>query len=244
MKKLKKLYSGATGKGGVGKSTAMASLANTFTVDGVPYVGIDCDIENSGKPGAFHRSVPGCILTNPRSTEDLDAMLRAAAESDAEHIICDLPANASGDFLPWVSEILSPEFLDDIGIRFIAVGVVTPEPASVASVLEWQGKLHGIATPLVVLNRREVERVERPIQDVFAEWFRRVPRKSAPVEIEMPALYGPAAAKLQSAGVLPSAFRAASSADMFDARRIAAWGEKMRAAWNDALPKILGGDAQ
>ena len=241
--KTKIIYFPPPGKGGTGKTTGMSTLIDTLMATGLKISAIDCDAENADKPGAFHRVVP-CERYNLHSTADLDDMIRGCAEGKAEHIVIDMPANGSTDFLPWATEMLNPELLDELGLRIVMVGVVTPEPASVASVLQWQRATYGMVENVVLLNRKVAERVPRSTEQTFAEWFAKISPDANILSVEMPGLYAPAAAKMQAAGGLPSRYKAQSSADLFDTRRIQAWAQKMHAAWQEVLPKIWGTEAK
>lgn len=217
-------------------------MADALSQAGVPYSAVDCDFENAGKPGALHLYLPSAARYDIRSVSDLDELIGAAASSEADVTLVDLPANAGGDFLAWAGEALSSDILRELGLRATALGVVTREPASLASLLSWTEALRDDVSYAAALNRRHAERVEAPGEVVFAEYFKCGFREAAsPVaEIEIPGLYEDAANKMQAYSVLPSRVGDEKRIDPLNRARIRRFGEKIRLAWAAALPALLG----
>lgn len=233
------------GKGGIGKSLALLTLADAMSQEGVSFSVVDCDGENAGKPGALHRFLPKATRYDIRSVADLDALIEAAAGATAETTLVDLPANAGGDFLAWAADAFHPTTLNELALRVVALGVVTREPASLASLVAWAQVLESSVSYAVALNRRQLERVEIPSDIAFADYFRCGFREAAnPVEIELPGLYEPAAIQMQAYSVLPSLGAGDKRIDVLNRVRIRAFSEKTHAAWTSVFPALVGQNAE
>jgi len=70
---MKNLIFSVGGKGGLGKSLAVLTLADALSQAGVPYAAVDCDCENACKPGALHLYLPTAARYDIRSLSNLAA---------------------------------------------------------------------------------------------------------------------------------------------------------------------------
>lgn len=224
------------GKGGVGKTLSLATLADYLTVRGREFVALDCDTENSGKASAFGSLLPEAGTPNLRSIADCDRLLTTAAQAECGLTLADLPANASGDFLAWFEQVADEETLQALDVRIIGLGVITPEPATFASVAEWAAALQGRATYVVIKNHRTAQRVEKSASELFPEYYgtetgKKFRKLFAPVEIELPGLYAGSMAAFLRAGRLPSEIDATTQIPILDRTRIRTWTARAHEQW-------------
>lgn len=232
------------GKGGTGKTFTVASLIDAALRAGVSVSAVDCDSENAEKPGALHRLVEATRY-NLRSVGDCDALVQAAAASEARLTIADFPANAGGDFFGFAREIFQPDLLDALNLKVVNLAVITPEPASLASAIEWANVLEDRVDHVVVLNRRQIERVPRPLGETFSDYHSCGFREAAmPLEIELPALYEEAALRLSKAGRLPSRVEPGDM-DLLNAARVRSFASATAKAWAPFFDRFgLGKEAE
>jgi hypothetical protein len=114
------------------------------------------------------------------------------------------------------------------------VGVITPEPASAASVYEWAQKLKTRVSYVIVLNRKKEERVIVPLEETFPEYFGPTGQEFRPVfrpvEIEMPGLYDGSMIQWMKHPILPSQIQLnqKSPIPILDWARINHWSELCR----------------
>jgi hypothetical protein len=202
---MKHLVITACGRGGVGKTTAGVALADYLSEKGYDITPFDCDTENAGKLSSFSQWFGGSAETfNLRNPDDCDRLLEAAANSEADYILCDLPANASGDIAEWWNQVVTPETLKELGLHIIGLGVVSPHPGSAESVHEWIDVLGSRVRYLVALNRLLFERVPGPANQVFSVWNALPVSGVALSSFEIPHLHGPAMEAMIRSGKLPS----------------------------------------
>jgi hypothetical protein len=239
----KRLAFSLGGKGGVGKTLAMITLSDMLTDSEVIHSAFDCDRENAGKASSLAHFLPGISGPDIRSKADVDRLLNETLQGEADITLVDLPANAGGDFLPWFAQ--AKEGLDFLPIKLICVGVITPEPASAASVFEWARKLQDKVAYIVVLNRRKEERVEVPIEESFSEYYgatgQEFRQRANPIEVIMPGLYDGSMVQLMRHPILPSQLRQGEKnpIPVLDRARIIHWGRQTRAEWQKAK-SLLG----
>ncbi len=221
----------------------MITLADMLTEKGIVFSAFDCDQENAGKASSFAHFLPGIGGPDIRSKADADKLLNCACEAEAPITLVDLPANSGGDFHSWFAQ--ATRVLEFMPLTIICVGVITPEPASAASVYEWAQKLKSRVSYVIVLNRKKEERVITPLEETFPEYFgptgqefRRVFR---PVEIEMPGLYDGSMVQWMKHPILPSQLQLnqRSNIPILDRARITYWAQVCRAEWSKAS-ELLG----
>lgn len=232
------------GKGGVGKTLALTILADFLTVQGREFVALDCDTENAGKASAFGSILPEAGRPNLRSVADCDRLLTTASDAECALTLADLPANASGDFLTWFEQVADEETLAALNVRIIGLGVITPEPATFASVAEWAAKLQRRATYVVVKNQRMAQRVERTSAEMFPEYHasdtgRKFRKVFSPQEVELPGLFEGSMAAFLRAGCLPSEIESKTSAiPILDRTRIRTWTKQVHAQWASVVEAL------
>lgn len=137
------------GKGGVGKTSVMTGLAEWFEENRIPVALLDLDTENKAKGSLtnfFGGRVPKINIHTPAG---LDAFVDILAE-DASAILADMGAGAGYITHDWFHKMY-PD-VSAAGVSFTAVGVVTSDPASVESVVNWAAALEERVDYVIVEN--------------------------------------------------------------------------------------------
>ncbi len=137
------------GKGGVGKTCIMTSLAEWFDDNQIPVKLLDLDIENKARGSLTHffgGRVPKININTPAG---LDAFIDHHSDG-IPVILADMGAGAGQITYEWFDRMY-PD-VAEFGIAFTAIGVVTADPASVESVLSWAARLQNRVTYLIVEN--------------------------------------------------------------------------------------------
>jgi MinD-like ATPase involved in chromosome partitioning or flagellar assembly len=137
------------GKGGVGKTGLMVALAEWFEANEIPFTLIDLDTENKARGSLKHFFNGSVTKVNIHTPAGLDTFVDHL-ESGAAIILADMGAGSGQIASEWFDAMY--EDVSATGARFTAVGVVTPDPASVESVLAWANRLQERAQYVVVQN--------------------------------------------------------------------------------------------
>jgi Mrp family chromosome partitioning ATPase len=137
------------GKGGVGKTSVMTGLAEWFEENRIPVTLLDLDTENKAR-GSFTHFFGGRVpKINIHTPAGLDAFVDHLADV-APVILGDMGAGAGKITHDWF-EKMYPD-VTEVGIVFTAIGVVTSDPASVESVLDWAAALQDRVAYVIVEN--------------------------------------------------------------------------------------------
>lgn len=137
------------GKGGVGKTGLMVALAEWFEAHDIPFTLLDLDSENKAR-GSLKHFFNGSVTTvNIHTPAGLDTFIDHL-ESGASIILADMGAGSGQVASEWFDTMY--EDVSATGTRFTAVGVITPDPASVESVLAWANRLQDRVQYVVVQN--------------------------------------------------------------------------------------------
>ena len=138
------------GKGGTGKSAFCAAVVDWYDDRGYSYTLIDLDTEASKSRGSLVHYFPGkAVKVDINQPEALDTLLNALEDGPAV-VIADMGAGAGWQTCAWFDSIY--EGARDLGVAFTAIGLVTPDPASVDSVLKWAVSLQNRVDYLIVKN--------------------------------------------------------------------------------------------
>jgi MinD-like ATPase involved in chromosome partitioning or flagellar assembly len=137
------------GKGGVGKTSVMAGLAEWFDENQIPVTILDLDTENKARGSLTHFFGGRVPKVNIHTPAGLDAFVDHLADG-APAIIADMGAGSGQVTYEWF-EKMYPD-VAEAGIVFTAIGVVTSDPASVESVLAWASRLQDRVDYLIVEN--------------------------------------------------------------------------------------------
>jgi MinD-like ATPase involved in chromosome partitioning or flagellar assembly len=137
------------GKGGVGKTGVVVALAEWFQANEVPVTLLDLDTENKARGSLKHFFDGTVTKVNIHTPAGLDAFVDHL-DGGTPIILADMGAGAGQVAADWFDSMY-----DDVaatGVRFTAVGVVTPDPASVESVLAWANQLQDRVEYVIVEN--------------------------------------------------------------------------------------------
>jgi MinD-like ATPase involved in chromosome partitioning or flagellar assembly len=148
-------------RGGVGKTTIISTLADWYAENNVPVELFDFDDENKANSGLSHfQKSARKIHVDKR--DGLDFFFDVADTTTKPIILADFGARSGRMTFGWFDNTF--EYLKGLDIAFTAVGVVTTDPGSVTSVLEWADHLKKRVDYLIVLNEHQTE------QAVFDVW--------------------------------------------------------------------------
>jgi MinD-like ATPase involved in chromosome partitioning or flagellar assembly len=161
------------GKGGVGKSAFATMLVEWYRKQGAPVALIDMDSENKSR-GSLAHFFPEARKTNIQRARGLDDLV-VALDEGSPIVVADMGAGAGEVAHQWFDSMYAQA--SDFGVAFTAIGLVTPDPASVSSVLAWANFLQDRVDYLMVKNS-----ISNPAdfsywdKDPEAEAFRRLAR--------------------------------------------------------------------
>jgi hypothetical protein len=137
------------GKGGVGKTSVMAGLAEWFEENQIPVTILDLDTENKARGSLTHFFGGGVPKINIHTPAGLDTFVDHLADG-VRVILADMGSGSGQVTHEWF-EKMYPD-VSDAGIVFTAIGVVTSDPASVDSVLDWAARLQERVGYLIIEN--------------------------------------------------------------------------------------------
>jgi MinD-like ATPase involved in chromosome partitioning or flagellar assembly len=137
------------GKGGVGKTSIMAGLAEWFATNQIPVELLDLDTENKARGSLTHFFGGRVPKINIHTPAGLDAFVDHLSDG-VPVILADMGAGSGQVTSEWFDRMY-PDVAES-GVVFTAIGVVTADPASVESVLAWAARLQNRVTYLIVEN--------------------------------------------------------------------------------------------
>jgi hypothetical protein len=140
------------GKGGVGKSTFMSGLAEFYQDRQINAELLDLDNENETK-GSLKSWFPSATKIDIRKANAYDVLLRKAFQSKCDVVLADMGAAQGQRVWEWFDTIYASAIEAGLTVRFTAVGMVTNDPASVESVLQWARHLKDTVEYLIVRNQ-------------------------------------------------------------------------------------------
>lgn len=137
------------GKGGVGKTAVCLGIADWYNSRQIPFIPLDLDTENKAV-GSLRHYFPNAQKVKVHTDAGLDIFLSIFADGQADIVLADMGGGA-GDVTHQWFQFMKDDF-SALGITFTAVGVVTPDPASVESVLTWGANLQDHVQYLIIEN--------------------------------------------------------------------------------------------
>jgi MinD-like ATPase involved in chromosome partitioning or flagellar assembly len=137
------------GKGGVGKTSVMAGLAEWLRENQIPVTLLDLDTENKARGSLTHFFGGQVPKVNIRTPAGLDAFVDHLADG-APVVLADMGAGSGQVTYEWFENMYTD--IADAGIAFTTIGIVTADPASVESVLAWAERLQSRVAYLIVEN--------------------------------------------------------------------------------------------
>jgi hypothetical protein len=153
------------GKGGTGKTAFATMLVEWYAAHKTPCALIDMDTENKAQ-GSLAHFFPKARKSNIHLARELDQFVEVL-DKGVPIVVADMGASAGDVAHEWFDSM--HESASESGIAFTAIGIVTPDPASVASVLDWdlparagglpdRKERHGEAFRLRLLGHRPASR--------------------------------------------------------------------------------------
>jgi len=136
------------GKGGVGKTAFASMLVEWYQNQAIPLTLLDMDTENKAR-GSLTHFFPTARKINMHVPDGLDAFVDVLEEGNPI-VVADLGAGGGAAVQRWFSSMFTS--VAQLGVTFTAIGVVTPDPASVESVLSWGHALQDNVHYLIVKN--------------------------------------------------------------------------------------------
>jgi hypothetical protein len=125
------------------------SLAEWYGHNEIPVQLLDLDTENKARGSLAHFFPGRAAKVNIHTAAGLDAFVDCLYEG-APVVLADMGAGAGKVTVDWFDSMYQSAI--EAGIAFTAIGVVTEDPASVASVLGWANQLQGRVAYIVVKN--------------------------------------------------------------------------------------------
>ena len=136
------------GKGGVGKTAFTTMLVEWYATHGTPHALIDMDTENKSRGSLVH-FFSAARKSNIQQARGLDEFVNVLDEG-APIVIADMGAGAGEVAHRWFDSMSAQA--KENGVAFTAIGLVTPDPASVSSILAWAAFLKKRVDYLIVRN--------------------------------------------------------------------------------------------
>ena len=139
------------GKGGTGKTTLLTALAEWYREHELPFVLLDLDTENKARGSISHFFREDSRKIDIHTPAGLDAFVDCLVGTEDRLVLADMGAGSGQVATQWFEEVY-----DDVaaaGIVFTAIGLVTPDSASVESVLSWAHRLQNRVSYLIVENQ-------------------------------------------------------------------------------------------
>jgi MinD-like ATPase involved in chromosome partitioning or flagellar assembly len=136
------------GKGGVGKTAFSTLLVEWYATQGAPLALIDMDSENKDR-GSLAHFFPQVRKVNIQRARGLDDFIDVLDEG-SPIVVADMGAGAGEVAHQWFDAMHAQAA--DNGVSFTSIGIITPDPASVSSVLSWGNFLQDRVSYIVVKN--------------------------------------------------------------------------------------------
>ena len=156
------------GKGGVGKTLAMAALIECLKDYGMKLTLLDCDTENKQK-GSLCSFFPEAKKIDIRNPDGLDAFIDETNADGSPIVLADLGAGAGFDTIRWFDEMYDAAKRE--GMSFTAVGLVTANPGSLETVFSW-GRALGDKVKYVIVRNLHIGPVPLWDSGEMAQQFR------------------------------------------------------------------------
>ena len=137
------------GKGGVGKTGVALAVADWYERQGLRFTTLDLDSENK-MTGSLKHYFPDALKVNIHTPAGLDAFLDHLSTDDHGIVLADMGGGSGQVAHHWFREM--QQDLGDLNISWTAIGVITPDPASVESVLTWASNLQHQVDYMIVEN--------------------------------------------------------------------------------------------
>jgi CobQ/CobB/MinD/ParA nucleotide binding domain len=174
------------GKGGVGKTTVMATLAEWYASTAYTADLFDMDPDNKAE-GCLKALFAKAHKLPALESWTYDKLLGISLDSSADVILADLGAAQGHRLIPWFRDFYKVMQDSGLDLRWTALGVVDADIASARSVIEWGGELQNTVDYVIVHNHFQdgvASSWENPKLEPDVTAFREA---FSPVEIRMDA---------------------------------------------------------
>jgi hypothetical protein len=195
---LKRVIFSMGGKGGVGKSTVMAGITEYLKSLRISTELLDLDWENK-KEGSLTGWFSDAIKVDIRKSNAYDVLIDRAFRTQTDVVLADLGASQGYRLFDWFEDVYKGALKLNVPLRFTAVGIVTADPASQTSILEWAAHMQDRVDYLIVKNKHRIDDVVawKPESNRTIATFQAT---LSPVEIEVEARDSEIESKLREAG--------------------------------------------
>ncbi len=139
------------GKGGVGKTTVVATLAEWYASNGHQVELLDMDPENKAE-GSLKALFGSAHKLPALESWSYDKLLGISIESDADIILADMGAAQGYQMIPWFKDFYRVMQESGLDLRWTALGIVDGDIASARSVIEWGQELQGSVDYVIIRN--------------------------------------------------------------------------------------------
>jgi hypothetical protein len=129
--------------------------------------------------------------------------------------------------------VATPDVLNELGLTIIGVGTVTASHGAAESVVEWMSSLGESISYLVILNRISFERVPRPKEEAFPDWFLVNTHGLYLQILEIGHLHSPTMDALVRLAKLPSKAIEGTELFVLDRQRVKSWRDRIHAQLDD-----------
>lgn len=137
------------GKGGVGKTSFMLAVVEWFAAQKVEAKLLDLDTENKSRGSLSHYFNKAATKVDIHTAAALDTFIDYL-ENGVSIVLADMGASSGNVTYDWFDSMF--EDIQALGVSFTAIGIVTPDPASVESVLNWAARLQDRVEYIIVEN--------------------------------------------------------------------------------------------
>ena len=153
---LKRVIFSMGGKGGVGKSTVMAGIVEYLQSLDVSTELLDLDWENK-REGSLTSWFPEATKIDIRKANAYDILIDRAFRTKTDVVLADLGASQGYRLFEWFDTVYASALQLQLPLRFTAVGIVTSDPASQSSILEWAEHMQDRVDYLIVKNKHRLD---------------------------------------------------------------------------------------
>jgi hypothetical protein len=174
------------GKGGVGKTTVVATLAEWYASNGFKVAIFDMDPDNKAE-GSLFSFFPNALKLPALESWTYDRLLGVSLDSDADVILADMGAAQGHRMIPWFRDFYRVMQDSGIALRWTAIGVVDADIASARSVLDWAEALQDGVDYLIVHNHHRDDVASAWESPGIVESVSAFRKAFAPMEIRMDA---------------------------------------------------------
>jgi hypothetical protein len=138
------------GKGGTGKTSLITALVDWYEAHDYPMTLLDLDTEASKSRGSLVHYFPEkAAKVDISRPEGLDQLINVLQDGPPV-VVADMGAGSGQAAYAWFDDMY--EGAAELGVVFTAIGMLTPDPATMDSILRWADGLQDRTEYLIVRN--------------------------------------------------------------------------------------------